>query len=191
MEIALQDTKSEENISKSLEDPLDFSLRVNLERIAHQSVEIKDGLISFARSITTNELTMILAELSPFLSRDLELAFFLSAGLVFFDERVFSMFSGVVYLDNWSMRFVEFVKRQRAIYPKVKKLKVNNLLNLFTIEELVLFQKTFPNLEHLEYADCGSTEEEQREYRVFFGDHFSTSEDVKKIFGAVAQPFEF
>lgn len=187
MEIVPLDQKSEENISKSL----DFSLQVNLERIAHQSVEIKDGLISFAHSITTNELTMILAELSPFLSRDLELAFFLPTEFDFFDERVFSMFSGIIYLDNWSMRFVEFVKRQRAIYPKVKKLKVNNLLNLFTVEELVLLQKTFPNLEHLEYADCGSTEVEHHEYKVFFGDHFSTSEEAKKIFGKVAQPFEF
>lgn len=188
MEIATQDQKTNECSRKDL---LDFSLLINLERVVNQKVEIKGNVIFFSYSISKTQLTEILEDLIPFVARDLEVSFFLGGEGQFFDERVFSMFSGIIYLDNWSMRFVEFVKRQRAIYPKVKKLKVNNLLNLFTVEELVLLQKTFPNLEHLEYADCGSTEEEQREYRVFFGDHFSTSEEVKKIFGKVAQPFEF
>lgn len=108
------------------------------------------------------------------------------------DYHLLFQFEKIHYLSNWSMEFGHQIEHNYAVgqYPKVRKIKINNIRWIMAQETLERFFHIFPSLEKVEYVDNedkGVLEEEA--YGLSRKDARISAKKVSDLLGGIGFPF--
>lgn len=104
------------------------------------------------------------------------------------DYHLLFQFEEIWFSSNWTSGLRDFIKGVSVAfnYPKVKKIKLNNIRWILDESCLKLLKKVFPNLQRLQYVDNGNNVMEESEYKCL---PLISLKKTKEILGDIADPF--